>query len=155
MSSNTESQKTSIISKLLISVIGTSGVSTLPVNRKESTPSPTTSSKPVGISETSKVEAIADALAESKIDPEELKKRTEYLKEQRDKLLAMKKSEREKQLVEAEQQNLRSRPKSAKAARSAMKNRGNAATNIDPETLKARQALADKLKQEVIGQYHD
>ncbi len=75
------------------------------------------------------------------IDAEELKRRTEFLKAQRDKvrggrcditeriqllerlvdlqLLAMKKEEREKQLEEAERQQMKSRPKSARAARSA------------------------------------
>ena len=94
-------------------------------------------------------------MAESNIDPDELKKRTEFLKEQRDKLLAMKKAEREKQLAEVEQQQLRSRPKSARAARSALKHRNIASSNIDADTLKARQALADKLKQEVIGAQND
>jgi hypothetical protein len=46
-----------------------------------------------------------------------LAKRTEFLKGQRDKLLAMKKAEREKQLDEVEQKQLKSRPKSARAAR--------------------------------------
>lgn len=38
----------------------------------------------------------------SKLSPDELQKRQQYLKEQRDKLLAMKKQEREKQLLTAE-----------------------------------------------------
>ena len=67
----------------------------------------------------------------------------------------MKKAEREKQLAEVEQQQLKSRPKSAKAARSALKHKSIASSNIDPETLKARQALAQKLKQEVIGTQND
>jgi hypothetical protein len=46
-----------------------------------------------------------------------LAKRTEFLKVQRDKLLAMKKTEREKQLAEIENQHIKSRPKSARAAR--------------------------------------
>ena len=106
-------------------------------------------------SQSSQVESMADAMAESSIDPDELRKRTEFLKEQRDKLLAMKKAEREKQLAEVEQQQLKSRPKSARAARSALKNRNIASSNIDAETLKARQALAEKLKQEVIGAHND
>jgi hypothetical protein len=85
------------------------------------------------------------------IDPEELKRRTEYLRGQRDKLLAMKKAEREKQLAEVEKSELKSRPKSARAARSAMGSREGALSKIDPATLKARRALAEKLKQEVVG----
>ena len=136
-----------IVWTLFLAVIDTSAVSTLPTNASASPISP---AKPPGKIESSQVEAVADALADSNIDPDELKKRTEFLKEQRDKLLAMKKAEREKQLAEVEQQQLRSRPKSAKAARSALRNRNISSSNIDPETLKARQALAEKLKQEVI-----
>ena len=47
----------------------------------------------------------------SKINEDELAKRTAYLKQQRDKLLAMKKAEREKQLAEAESSQGTSRPK--------------------------------------------
>ncbi len=57
--------------------------------------------------------------ATAEIDEEELRRRTEFLKAQRDKLLAMKREEREKQLAEAERQQMKSRPKSARAARSA------------------------------------
>jgi len=85
----------------------------------------------------------------NQINPDELKKRTEFLKAQRDKLLAMKRAEREKQLEDVENgQNVRSRPKSAIAARSMMNGES---LKIDPQTLKARKALAEKLKAEVIG----
>lgn len=97
------------------------------------------------------------------VDPSELKRRTEFLKSQRDKLLAMKKEERERQLADAEKSQMKSRPKSARAARSAFGKGGSrssaaggdgggaGAANIDPQTLKVRRALAEKLKQEVIG----
>jgi len=86
------------------------------------------------------------------IDPLELKKRTDYLKAQRDKLLAMKRAEREKQLEAVEKTQSRARPKSARAARSIMSGKPAAADEkIDPQTLKARKALAEKLKAEVIG----
>ena len=55
--------------------------------------------------------------ASEDIDHDALAKRTEFLKSQRDKLLAMKKAEREKQLEEVEQKQMKSRPKSARAAR--------------------------------------
>ena len=134
-------------------MINTSAVSTLPTNVKDATPSPTSSSKKAAKAPSSPVKVIADALADSNIDPDELQKRTEYLKEQRDKLLAMKKAEREKQLAEVEQQQMKSRPKSARAARSAMKNKNIASSDIDPDMLKARQALAEKLKKEVISEH--
>lgn len=85
------------------------------------------------------------------VDPAELKKRTEFLREQRDKLLAMKRAEREKQLEEAEKTSSRARPKSARAARTAMSSSGQSTVQIDPQTLKARKALAEKLRAEVIG----
>ena len=46
-----------------------------------------------------------------KVDEDSLLKRTAYLKQQRDRLLAMKKAEREKQLADAEATQARSRPK--------------------------------------------
>ena len=45
------------------------------------------------------------------VDEESLARRTAYLKQQRDKLLAMKKAEREKQLAEAEASQGSNRPK--------------------------------------------
>ena len=74
----------------------------------------------------------------------------------------MKKEERERQLADAEKSQMKSRPKSARAARSAFGKGGRsggaggaapaaAGAAIDPQTLKVRRALAEKLKQEVIG----
>ena len=68
----------------------------------------------------------------------------------------------EKQLAEAERsQQGKSRPKSARAARSSFRRAEASATaaadsdavarGIDPETLRVRRALAQKLKSEVIG----
>ncbi|KAK3869768.1 hypothetical protein Pcinc_024948 [Petrolisthes cinctipes] len=58
-------------------------------------------------------------MAASTIDPEEVKRRQEYLKRQRDRLLALKQKERERQLATYEQTNntANERPKSATAAR--------------------------------------
>jgi len=64
--------------------------------------------------------------------------------------LAMKKAEREKQLADAEASHGSSRPKSARAARSALGSSGR--KQIDPKTLEIRRALAEKLKQEVIDE---
>ena len=61
----------------------------------------------------------AVSLEKQEMDEEELKRRTAFLRAQRDKLLAMKKEEREKQLAEAEKAQMKARPKSARAARSA------------------------------------
>ena len=51
----------------------------------------------------------------------EYQKRAEFLKQQRDKLMEMKKKEREKQLLTAERSQPQ-RPASARAARAALKN---------------------------------
>ena len=86
----------------------------------------------------------------SKLSPEELKKRQEYLKEQRDKLLSMKKQQREKQLNIAEKTS--KRPSSARAARKAMEMQQPAPPSEEDEKKMAmRKAIADKLKLEVIG----
>jgi len=84
------------------------------------------------------------------VDPEDLAKRTAFLKMQRDKLLLMKKTQREKQLAIAEASQGKTRPKSARAARSAFGSGGR--QQIDPKTLEIRKALAEKLKREVIGE---
>ncbi|XP_041968904.1 cilia- and flagella-associated protein 36 [Aricia agestis] len=90
------------------------------------------------------------------ITEEELKERQEYLKQQRDKLLALKKQVREKQLGAAASDNVASaegassfvpRPKSSHAARAVLK--GNAPAP-PPDAMQLRRALASKLKAEVV-----
>lgn len=90
------------------------------------------------------------------LTPSELKKRQEYLSEQRDKLLAMKKKEREKQLLKAERMQPQ-RPMSARAARSALSKSNEtmkAPAQSSPEDerkLAMRRAIADRIKAEVMG----
>ncbi|CAG2257497.1 cilia- and flagella-associated protein 36-like [Mytilus galloprovincialis] len=87
----------------------------------------------------------------SKLSPDELKQRQEYLKQQRDKLVAMKKKEREKQLLAAEQTQPQ-RPVSARNARSALQ--GDQQKKVDPEEekkLAMRKAIANRLKSELLG----
>jgi hypothetical protein len=62
------------------------------------------------------------------VEPEEMERRAAFLRGQRDKLLELKRAEREKQLEAA---TPLARPKSAKAARSAL-GRGAARHDIDP-----------------------
>ncbi|XP_070578176.1 cilia- and flagella-associated protein 36-like isoform X2 [Ptychodera flava] len=89
-------------------------------------------------------------------DAAELKRREEYLKQQRDKLLVMKKKEREKTLdtFTATSQG-RDRPRSARAAKQATKEEGKPQSAEmsaeDQKKLAMRQALAARLKQEVIN----
>ena len=87
------------------------------------------------------------------LSPEELQKRQEYLRQQRDKLVEMKRKEREKQLLTAEQSNPQ-RPMSARAARQTME--GNAGEDKkvsleEQKKLDMRRAIANKLKAELMG----
>ena len=90
------------------------------------------------------------------MNAEEIKKRQEYLRQQRDKLVAMKKKEREKQLLSAEQSNP-GRPVSAQAARQSMRQKmeeDSGKKEVSPEEQKKiemRRAIAERLKAEVIG----
>lgn len=85
---------------------------------------------------------------------EEYKRRAEFLRQQRDKLMEMKRKEREKQLLSAERSQPQ-RPASARAARAAMKQTGNAdgksTSPEDEKKLAMRRAIADRLKSELMG----
>ncbi|GLV33265.1 uncharacterized protein CBL_08433 [Carabus blaptoides fortunei] len=85
-----------------------------------------------------------------RVDDIEIKKRQEYLKAQRDKLVALKKQVRKKHLVAeiAKPEANSLRPQSAKAAEAVMDGQ----VKIEPATLKFRKALAEKLRSEVITQ---
>lgn len=92
--------------------------------------------------------------AMSGMSAEEIKKRQEYLRQQRDKLIAMKKKEREKQLLTAEQSNP-GRPASAQAARKML--HGDKAGDKKPELsaeeqkkIEMRRQIANKLKAELM-----
>ncbi|KAL5008428.1 hypothetical protein ScPMuIL_014009 [Solemya velum] len=100
----------------------------------------------------------AAAIALSKLNPEELRKRQEFLSQQRDKLIAMKKKEREKQLLAAEQSQPQ-RPMSARAAKSLLNSNADEdhkeleQTKLSPDEEKKiamRRAIADRLKAELL-----
>lgn len=83
----------------------------------------------------------------------EMEKRRQYLKAQRDKLVAMKKQERKKRLLVAEENpapGKKVRPKSAKKAAESILE-GHTATVTQPQQLLIRRALVEKLKSEVMG----
>lgn len=84
---------------------------------------------------------------------EDLKRREQYLKDQRDRLLKLKNKERKKQL-DSYSASQPKRPTSARVAREAVTsglNEAISATNeADSSKLAVRKALADKLKKEVI-----
>jgi len=88
-------------------------------------------------------EATTSAANGGQISAEEIEKRQKYLRDQRDKLLSMKKSEREKLLVTKTEEEDK-RPKSSRAARSAL------AGKVDSKSLEARKVLAQILKRDVV-----
>ncbi|KAH1000923.1 cilia- and flagella-associated protein 36 [Dendroctonus ponderosae] len=81
------------------------------------------------------------------VDASELRKRQEYLRAQRDKLVAMKKEARQKQLSSEAASKARNRPKSAKAAEAVL---NGAKGGIRASELQIRKTLAERLKAEVI-----
>jgi hypothetical protein len=96
--------------------------------------------------------ALAASL--SQLSPDEIVRRQEFLRRQRDKLLAMKKEAREKQLEEVERTKGVMRPVSARAARVALHSSPaqQSATSVENEKKMAmRRAIAEKLRQEVIS----
>uniref|UniRef100_A0A914WBX2 Cilia- and flagella-associated protein 36 n=1 Tax=Plectus sambesii TaxID=2011161 RepID=A0A914WBX2_9BILA len=84
-----------------------------------------------------------------KVSDESMEARASYLREQRDKLLAMKKVAREKAFEDSEKDARQARPKTAKAAKGAMRGQA-AAAAVGDDVLAARRALAQKLKNEVM-----
>lgn len=105
---------------------------------------------------------LGDGKDGQQISKEELEKRQNYLRAQRDKLIELKRKERSKQIEKAgdeEQQN--NRPKSAKALKSSLRksfsndddesNSKDKPTNENKENNGYRRMLAAKLKAELIG----
>lgn len=91
----------------------------------------------------------------SQLSADEIRERQEFLRKQRDKLLAMKKEARASQLEEAERSHGAQRPVSARTARTALSTAAtsqSSATSTDSDKKMAmRRAIAEKLRQEVIG----
>ncbi len=81
-----------------------------------------------------------------------MKKRAEFFKEQREKLLARKKEEREKLLARAEHDGPQ-RPCSARAARQAIDepHQPTAQDKEDEKRMQLKLAIAEKLRQEVLN----
>ncbi len=90
---------------------------------------------------------------EAPAQDEQMRKRKQYLMEQREKLLNMKREARMKAFANAEGDAKQERPRTAKAAKAALSGRASAApaAKISDEVLQARKALAQKLKAEVMG----
>lgn len=81
------------------------------------------------------------------VDAVELKKRQQYLRAQRDKLVSLKKEVRRKQLDVSAKEKSAIRPKSAKAAKAVMTG---IQPNVEPQELVIRKALAERLRSEVV-----
>lgn len=93
----------------------------------------------------------AAAASMAGMSEEEYKKRVDYLKQQRDKLMEMKRREREKQLLSAETKQP-TRPASARAARSAMQQPlAPTEPSEEDKKLAMRKAIASRIKSEVMG----
>ncbi|XP_054712662.1 cilia- and flagella-associated protein 36-like isoform X1 [Uloborus diversus] len=86
----------------------------------------------------------------TEVSQEEARRRQEYLKQQRDKLLALKKQEREK-LLQNYEKSSSDRPRSARAAKRMVEEEQTDA-DVDPKVLAFRKSLAAKLKAEVVDQ---
>ncbi|XP_072392100.1 cilia- and flagella-associated protein 36 [Diabrotica undecimpunctata] len=82
-----------------------------------------------------------------KVDAIELKKRQEYLRAQRDKLVALKKEARKKQLDSGDTKS-KGRPRSARAAAAVLTGEK---SDIEPQQLQLRKALAERLRAEVVA----
>ncbi|CAL1264625.1 unnamed protein product, partial [Larinioides sclopetarius] len=84
----------------------------------------------------------------TEVSQEEIRRRQEYLRQQREKLLALKKQEREK-LLQKYEENTTSRPRSARAAQRAVQEE-KAEPASDANVQAFRNSLAARLKAEVI-----
>lgn len=89
------------------------------------------------------------------VSEEEMKRRAAYLKQQRDKLMDLKRQEREKNLTKYTEQQPKARPTSSRAARqvTAGEQVPSPAAKSDKDgekKLAMRRALADVLKREVV-----
>ncbi|ESO85595.1 hypothetical protein LOTGIDRAFT_155082 [Lottia gigantea] len=89
------------------------------------------------------------------LSEEEMKKRFEFLKEQRDKLVEMKRKERSKTLQTAEK-SYPKRPSSARVAKEAMRlshvPEKKSVNPDDEKKLAMRRAIASRIKSKVIGE---
>lgn len=85
-----------------------------------------------------------------RVDSAEIKSRQEYLKAQRDKILAIKKRVRTDQLQETVKRG--SRPKSARAAHQLLRGEGDWGSGESMDaSLQLRKTLAKRLRNEVVG----
>lgn len=83
-------------------------------------------------------------------DDEKIKQRSEYLKQQRDKLVEARQKQRELQLIQAAQTNAGDRPKTSQAARGAL--RGALTKNgVNEDMVEARKAIASKIREQVMN----
>ncbi|ETN85107.1 hypothetical protein RB195_014935 [Necator americanus] len=94
-----------------------------------------------------RLQAFSPALLQEpfRLNSATIRSREEYLRMQRDRLLAMKASEREKHMNEVSQRAAQERPRTAKAVRGLM--RGSIAGADD--VLATRRAIVEKLKTEI------
>lgn len=85
-----------------------------------------------------------------KVTEEEVHARQEYLKQQRDKLLALKKQVREKRLDDDQDEGASSRPARPKSAKVAQAALAGVTPTPAPDAMQLRRALASRLRNEVV-----
>lgn len=105
--------------------------------------------KSLGVAENKPETSVKKPSHSPEPDAIEIQKRQEYLRQQRDKLIALKKEARKKQLDTETTVKPQARPKSAKAAEKILK--GDLAANIDPQQLQIRRSLAERLRDKVVN----
>ncbi|XP_054722764.1 cilia- and flagella-associated protein 36-like [Uloborus diversus] len=120
------------------------------VPEKETPEDETQTNTPSQVPEVIPEQTADEYVTKQEVSPAELQKRQEYLRQQRDRLLALKKQERARRLSEdgAEEASAQQRrPRSARAARKVLE------AEAPPEAEATfRRSLAAKLRSEVIGE---
>ncbi|XP_025833753.1 cilia- and flagella-associated protein 36 [Agrilus planipennis] len=97
------------------------------------------------------IKSLTTTTQKNKVSSAEIRKRQEYLRAQRDKLVALKKAERKKKLSNENQEDPKKtggRPKSARAAESLLT--GSDIQEVEQQ-LKIRKHLAERLRTELIN----
>lgn len=89
------------------------------------------------------------SFSKQQVDSADIKSRQEYLRAQRDKILAIKKKVRANQLNETAKKG--GRPTSARAAHQLMQNNGHWDVEPAESSLNLRKTLAQRLRNEVVN----
>lgn len=86
---------------------------------------------------------------QQKVDPDDIKTRQEYLRAQRDKIVALKRKVRTEQF--ARNVDTKSRPKSSRAAQRVLFSTPEISDDTKEGSMQVRRALAERLRNEVVN----